>query len=505
MKLVLDGHSMRYETGNLCFLFFPGEKVEEVPSAGAETEDVVFTRLRRMRARTRAFVRIRRGGRVSRAVAYAPEGAAKPEELALGRAFYRAASSLCGFCPPWGILTGIRPAKLARGMMEDGRTADETRRALERDMLVSPGKASLCVGTAREEERIVRLSGPRSVSLYISIPFCPTRCLYCSFVSHDIEKAARLLPDYVERLCEEIAVTGELVEQLGLRLETVYMGGGTPTSLDAGALRRIFDAVRASFNLDTLREYTVEAGRPDTITPEKLAAIREGGAGRVCINPQTLDDAILKTIGRSHTAAQFFEAFAAARDAGIPSINTDLIAGLPGDTLAGFERTLDGVKALRPEGITVHALAMKRASRLVTGGAAPFNARGGEAPAMLDAACSGLCGAGYRPYYLYRQRNTTGNLENVGYALPGREGLYNIFIMDETHTVLAVGAGGVTKLRQPGGARTPGGARIERIFNFKYPYEYISRFDEVRNRKRQVRDFYDHFNQPGENQPGCDQ
>ena len=495
MKLILDGHDMGYEMGNLCFLFFPGEKVETVRGERPDG-DWARTRLKRLATRACAYVTVSRGGKSARAVSYTPEGSGgdpKEGEFALGRAFYKAASRLCGFRPPWGILTGIRPAKLARGMLAQGQTPGDVVRRLVREHYVTPGKASLCVETAQREEKIVRLSTPGSVSLYIAIPFCPTRCLYCSFISSQVERNRRLVPEYVRLLCRELAAAGEIVERLGLRLETVYMGGGTPTSLEAPELERIFDTVKKSFHLETAREYTVEAGRPDTITAEKLAAIKEGGATRLCINPQTLDDAVLRNIGREHTARQFFDAMALARAADFRSINTDLIAGLPGDTPAGFQRTLDGILALRPEAVTVHTLAMKRSSRLVTGGGAPYDARGEAADAMLGAAAEKLGNAGLAPYYLYRQRNTTGNLENVGYALPGCECLYNIFIMDETHTVLSAGAGGVTKLR------APYAGRIERIFNFKYPFEYISRFDEMLARKKQVEKFYDDNDWKNEN------
>lgn len=504
MTLLLDGHTFGYEMSNLCFLFFPGEKVNtlqrgEEPAQNGEKEDLVVARLKRSRTRTGAFVTICRGGARRRAVRYVSNGGdhyAKDCELALGRAFYDAASRLCGFYPPWGILTGIRPAKLVREKMDAGLTPEQVRRYFTEECLAQPEKAELCMETALAEERITRLSTPDSVSLYIAIPFCPTRCLYCSFISHDVEKASKLLPRYVELLCDEIAAAGQTAARLGLRLETVYMGGGTPTTLSAGQLKAIFDAVRASFNLETLREYTVEAGRPDTITAEKLEAIRAGGATRVCINPQTLDDAILRRIGRSHTSEQVLEAFALARAANIPSVNMDLIAGLPGDTPEGFRRTLAGVEKLKPEGITVHALAMKRASRLVTSGLAEYDAHGVAASRMVTEARQKLAQAGYAPYYLYRQRNSAGNLENVGYALPGYEGLYNVYIMDETHTILSVGAGGVTKMK------APYGSRIERVFNFKYPYEYIARFDEILSRKKQVLEFYDANDWKNENPAG---
>lgn len=487
MKLYLLGHAMRYEAGNLCFLFFPGEKIEEETDLAARGAFYALTRMKRGGTRTCVLVLLCRDGRMRRAHAFFPNDAqnpAKAAEHALGRAFVAAGEALCGFRPPWGILTGIRPVKLVRELFASGMDAGQAGHYLTEELRVSPQKAALCLRTAEEETRITALSTPRSASLYISIPFCPTRCLYCSFISHDVEKTKKLLPAYVEKLCEELKAVGALVQKLHLRLETIYMGGGTPTSLSASMLTQIFNTVRAVFSPDSLREYTVEAGRPDTITSEKLAAIRAGGCTRLCINPQTLDGAVLKRIGRAHTPEQFFTAFAAARAAGFSSINTDLIAGLPGDTPEGFAHTLDLLLPLSPEGVTVHTLAMKRSSRLVSSGGARYDARGADVEHMLRTAYTRLDAAGLAPYYLYRQRNTAGNLENTGFARSGHEGLYNVFIMDETHTVLAAGAGGVTKLKQPEGGR------IERVFNFKYPYEYLARFDEVLARKKQVEAFY---------------
>ncbi|MFT9077475.1 coproporphyrinogen dehydrogenase HemZ [Ethanoligenens sp.] len=488
MKLYLLGQTMRYEAGNLCFLFFPGEKIEEETDLAAHGDFYAIMRFKRGKTQTHVLVLLGRAGKKSRAHATFSAEAKNPVkagEHALGRAFLTAGEALCGFRPPWGILTGIRPVKLARELLASG--LDERQAALHftKDLWVSPQKATLCLHTAREETRITALSTPQSASLYISIPFCPTRCLYCSFISQDVEKSKKLLPAYVEKLCSELAAVGALAKKLHLRLETIYMGGGTPTSLSAPMLTQIFDTVRAAFFLDYLREYTVEAGRPDTITPEKLAAIKAGGCTRLCINPQTLDAAVLQCIGRAHTPEQFFTAFAAARAAGFTSINTDLIAGLPGDTPEGFARTLDLLLPLAPEGVTVHTLAMKRSSRLVSSGGARYDACGQNVERMLSDAYGRLDDAGLAPYYLYRQRNTVGNLENTGFARPGHEGLYNVFIMDETHTILAAGAGGVTKMKQPAGVR------IKRVFNFKYPYEYLARFDEVLARKQQVEAFYD--------------
>ena len=488
MKLILDGHDMVYESCNLCYMFFPGEKVQTVMAGEQGIDDYSYIRLKRCRTKTTAFVTILRNGKRARACSYSVSNARdykKQCEFAMGRAFYKAASSLCGFSPPWGILTGIRPAKFARDMLSNGLSRQEIIDVLKKEHYVAPRKAAVCLETALAEADIVALSKPNSFSLYISIPFCPSRCLYCSFISQDIVKMAHLMPRYVELLCEELVATGRLVTKLGLRLETIYMGGGTPTSLPTEKLEKILKTVKDNFIFTDLREYTVEAGRPDTITNEKLTVIKNGGVGRICINPQTLQDDVLKRIGRSHTSAEFFKAFSLAKHSGIGSINTDLITGLPGDTLEGFKRTLDGIADLNPENITIHTLAVKRSSRLATGGTATYDARGELAADMLDYAGDKLVQGGYTPYYLYRQRNTTGNLENIGYSKPNYEGLYNIFIMDETHTILSTGAGGVTKLRQPLGNR------IERIFNFKYPFEYISRFEEILERKQQVEKFYD--------------
>lgn len=270
-----------------------------------------------------------------------------------------------------------------------------------------------------------------------------------------------------------------------MRLETVYFGGGTPTSLTAEQLEVLFRAVEAHFDLSALREYTVEAGRPDTVTADKLRTIKDAGATRISINPQTLREDVLQAIGRRHTVAQFYEAFDLARRCGHENINTDLIAGLTGDDPAGFAGTLEGILALSPESVTVHTLSMKRASRLVTEKETGSAGRG--AADMVAFAAGRLPEAGYRPYYLYRQSRTADNQENVGWAKPGREGLYNVYIMDETHTILACGAGAVTKLKEPGGEY------LERIFNYKFPYEYNARFGDMLRRKEGIAAFYDRY------------
>jgi oxygen-independent coproporphyrinogen-3 oxidase len=410
----------------------------------------------------------------------APGTGDKEQERALAALLFSLLRVRTGLRPPWGILTGIRPVRFCNALMERGLDERAVMDALVNDYEVMPEKAALALETARAERAVLALNGDRAFSLYISIPFCPSRCHYCSFVSHEIEKCAKLIPDYVRLLCEEIRHIAETARGCGLTLQTVYIGGGTPTTLDAADLARIMAAVRDSFDLSGLLEYTVEAGRPDTITADKLRVIRDYGATRISINPQTMRDDVLNIIGRAHTARQVSESFLLAREAGFDVINMDVIAGLPGDTEAGYLDTIDQVLAFKPENITVHTLTLKRASALRDAGGAlsPM-----DVAASLESGAAKLRGAGYTPYYMYRQKGTRDNLENIGYTRPGHAGVYNVYIMEEVHTVLAAGAGGVTKLCAPP-------STVKRVYNYKYPYEYIARFDEMLRRKSEVENFY---------------
>ena len=484
MTLIIDGHSFHYEMENLCRLFCPQEKIlvtENAPESGEE-ELLAYTGLKeRPDGSSLLTVRLSCGDSTKNSAVLLPAGTPGEEQKRrMAVVLWEMLAERFGFRPGWGILTGVRPVKLF------GRIAAEkgTGAAVEyfRDkLLVSAEKAELARETWKNEEKILAGSRPDGFSLYVSIPFCPTRCSYCSFVSSSVEKTFRLIPKYVELLCEEIHRTAEIARNLGLRAQTVYFGGGTPTALSADQLAALISAVRENFDLSACREFTVEAGRPDTVTPEKLAAMKLGGVTRISINPQTLNDEVLKAIGRKHTSAQTLSAFALAREHGFGNINMDLIAGLPEDTPESFRNTLEGVLRLSPESITVHTLALKRAARLNREGE-PGNAE--AAAQMLAFADEALLGAGYLPYYLYRQSRMVGNLENTGWAKPGYENLYNVFIMEECQSVLACGAGAVTKLRDPGSER------IERVFNFKYPYEYIGRYEEILSRKEQVSEFY---------------
>lgn len=483
MILVIRNHSFHYEMENLCRVFFPFEKIrvlrddepcgddrQVVTAVGGSDGGYVIT--------VSADID---GVHAQRRIFNSDES---DSERVMAEALFSALSEITGYVPPWGILTGVRPSKLMNTLIKE--LGEDGAKAYFKDkLLASDGKTELAFNVATAEREIMSLSDDSSFSLYVSIPFCPTRCDYCSFVSHSIDKAKKLLPEYVEKLKEEIRLTASAASGLGLRLESIYWGGGTPTTLSAEQLDGICEEIERSFDLSHLREYTIEAGRADTVTREKFEVMRSRGVGRISINPQTFNDRVLETIGRRHTVADVLEAYSSARKAGFESVNMDLIAGLTSDTLESFCNTVDTAVGLHPENITLHTLALKRSSRIVTGGVVVES--GKITNKMLEYAADKFYEGGYKPYYMYRQSRSLGNLENVGWCVPGKECLYNVFMMEECHTVLAVGAGAVTKLKEPGGRN------IERVFNFKYPYEYISRFGELAERKKSIAEFYDRY------------
>lgn len=487
MHLYLRGHDFHFELENVCRLFLPLEKIithhEETPDSpdGLTVECTLVDGV----GETHLSCRVRLDKFDETMESAVPADAldfTDTCELELCTLLYHLLVKLLGFTHGWGLITGVRPVKLLRRLTRE--MGHDAAIAYFRDkLLVGEEKRTLCETTLIAENKLLSLSQPNSFSLYVSIPFCPTRCDYCSFVSQTVVQAKKLIPDYVDQLCKEIAYTGKLAKELGLRLETVYFGGGTPTTLSAEQLSALFRTVENSFDLSTVREYTVEAGRPDTVTPEKMAAIFAAGVGRVSINPQTLQPSVLAGIGRKHTVEQFYDAFEMARKAGFTNINTDLIAGLPGDNYDGFSDTLDKILNLAPESVTVHTLSMKRASNIMLQKRPDFNVED-DAVRMVRLSANRLPQAGYAPYYLYRQSRTVGNQENVGWAKPGCEGLYNVYIMDETHTILGCGAGAVSKLKQPGTDY------LERIFNYKFPYEYNTGLDEMLSRKNALPEFY---------------
>ena len=490
MHLYLRGNDFHFELENVCRLFLPLEKIithhEETPDCvdGLTIECELSER----GGEVHLNCRVRLDGFdecTSSTVSSETADLQDACELELCTLLYHSLVKLLGFTHGWGLITGVRPVKLLRRLTKE-MGADNALAYFRDKLLVGDEKRDLCRTTLQAEDKLLSLSRPDSFSLYVSIPFCPTRCDYCSFVSQTVVQAKKLIPQYVDQLCREIAYTGELTRRLGLRLETVYFGGGTPTTLSPDQLTALFRSVENAFDLATVREYTVEAGRPDTVTPEKMAAIRAAGVGRVSINPQTLQPHVLSGIGRKHTVEQFYEAFDMARKAGFDNINTDLIAGLPGDTYDGFADTLDKILSLDPESVTVHTLSMKRASNIMLQHRPDFGVED-DAVRMVRLSAQQLPMHGYAPYYLYRQSRTVGNQENVGWSKPGCEGLYNVYIMDETHTILGCGAGAVSKLKQPGTDY------LERIFNYKFPYEYNAGLEEMLKRKDSVSAFYDRY------------
>lgn len=487
MTIFIENHPCHYEVQALCMMFFPGEKMTlEQGPPGSFFGRYLYTGAQERAGRLKLWVRGDFGGGECRDSVEIPlppgENEKKTQcERAFGRMLYPLLQEASGVAPPWGILTGVRPVKLVNGLLDRGEGERAAAAFLRETMLVSGEKAALALKTAQVQRPVRQRFNREDYSLYLSIPFCPTRCRYCSFVSHSIERANTLIAPYLKKLKEEIALLGALMRPFPARLRTIYIGGGTPTTLSAGELYELFCALRESFDFSYLEEYTLEAGRPDTVDGEKLAVMRAAGVTRVSINPQTFEDTVLESIGRRHTADETLESFALAKEAGFFAINMDLIAGLPGDTAAGFARTVKRTLALRPENITVHALTVKRSAEYALEKSKTLRQ---SAPVcdMLTLADRRLMDAGYRPYYLYRQKNTIESLENTGFSLPGYESLYNTLIMDESHTILALGAGGVNKLVNP--------PKITRIFHFKYPYEYISRFEELAERKKNIHHFF---------------
>lgn len=477
MILSVTGHNFRYETENVIRIFFPLEKITVTEEMIETQENHVFTYLENNIIGCEVFLSGKKEKREQSVI----DKTDKEAELILAQLLYDIFTSMTGLTPPWGILTGVRPSKLLRNLIAENGEA-EALDYFRNQLYVTDKKTELALSVAKAEDRIIALSGEKSYSLYVSIPFCPTRCSYCSFVSHSVAQAKKLIPDYVKLLCREIGDISKIAKELDLKLETIYFGGGTPTSLGEEDLKAVTDAVSANFDVKNIREYTIEAGRPDTLNKEKLAIMKNAGVSRISINPQTFNAQVLENIGRKHSPEMTVEAFGMARNAGFDNINMDFIAGLPGDTYESFRASIDRAVDLSPENITIHTLALKRAANIVTQGETDsvYN----ETAKMLDYSNQALYDSGYFPYYMYRQSKTVGNNENVGWSKDGRECLYNIYMMEEIHTVLAAGGGAVTKLK------SPYDSRIDRVFNFKYPYEYISRFDEQSERKKNIFDFY---------------
>lgn len=478
MKLYLKGHAERYPVEQLQMQLFGDRPTQfvETPFSG---EDGAVSSLHDGKIYRTATAKITLDGKTATAARRIPltKADVRLTRRILQQSYYLAAVQLLPEAPPWGALSGVRPTKLATKVLLEGGREQDADRMLRDVYFVTPERRRLCLDASRHTLEAARLLAPDDLSLYIGIPFCPTRCAYCSFVSESVERFGEFLPPFLDCLIREIEYTGALLKRSGWHIRSLYIGGGTPTTLSTPQMTRLLDAIGTHFDLSRSLEFTVEGGRPDTLDLAKLRAIRAGGATRISINPQTMSDSVLRAIGRRHTAAETVEAFRMAREAGFDDINMDLIAGLPGDTPASFSETVQQVLALEPSNVTVHTLALKKGADL-------FQRRvtlptREDVAQMLAASGRQLRAAAFEPYYLYRQKYMSGSFENVGWCRAGYTGYYNIYMMEELHSILSLGGGGMNKINLPAGA-------LERFHNPKYPQDYIQRIDTVLRQKDEI-------------------
>ena len=448
MKLYLKNHTERYPVEQLQLQLFAQEPSEfcTEPFTGDGTVSSLSRGKQFLTAAAKVTYRGRTGFASNRV--RLEDADVRATRRILQRSYYLAAMQVLDAAPPWGALSGVRPTKLSTRCLSGGGSEKDAERLLRETYFVSPARAKLCVDASRHTIEAAKLLDPDDLSVYIGIPFCPTRCAYCSFVSQSIERFGEFLPAYLDALLREIAHTGKLLRDSGFHIRTLYIGGGTPTTLSSAQMAQLLEAIHTSFDLSRCLEFTVEGGRPDTLDEEKLRVIKAGGATRISINPQTMSDKVLAAVGRRHTARQTIEAFYQAVRAGFDDSN-----------------------------ITVHTLALKK-------GAALFSSRAPLPPqeavaAMLAGAEDALRGNGYEPYYLYRQKYMSGSFENTGWCRPGHTGLYNIYMMEELHTILSLGGGGMNKINLPA-------EKLARYHNPKIPQDYISRIDTILQQKDEI-------------------
>ena len=468
MNLTLIGHDDRYAVEQLQMALFPEGTAGEAVSA-----------LHRGSTWLTATARITVNGKTAAASRRikADSETVRLRRQALQQSYYLAATQLLPQAPAWGALAGVRPTKITTRHLLEGGTETSAKKLLKDVYFVTPERRELAVDCSGSTVKAAALLQPTDISLYVGIPFCPTRCAYCSFVSRTVGKRTELLEPYLEALMRELTATGRLLANSGRQVRTIYIGGGTPTTLSAAQLGRLMDAIGSSFDLSRCIEFTVEGGRPDTLDEEKLRAIRDHGADRMSINPQTMIDTVLRASGRPHRAEDVVRSYRQAVDAGYKAINMDLIAGLPTDTVDGFCRSLDEVAALDPANITVHTLALKKGADLFERRENLPSAE--DVTAMVAYANETLRKLGYKPYYLYRQKYMSGSFENVGWSRDGLDCLYNIYMMEEVHTILSLGGGGMNKVNFPDGT-------LKRFHNPKFPEQYIEMIDSVLEQKREL-------------------
>jgi len=464
----LRGHEDRYAVEQLCLALFD-----------LDTEGQVVSALHRGKTYLSAVTTVTIGEKTTRAVRRlkADRETVRLRRQALQQSLYQAALPHLPAVPAWGALAGVRPTKITTKHLLEGGTPASADRLLRDVYFVTSQRRQLSIDCSEATVRAAALLEPQDISLYIGIPFCPTRCAYCSFVSRSIGKRTELLEPYLEALYKELEITGKLITQSGKTVRSIYIGGGTPTTLSTSQMAKLLDTVHSSLDLNRCLEFTVEGGRPDTLDREKLQAIFDHGADRMSINPQTMQDSVLRACGRPHTAKAVPESYRQAEAAGFRDINMDLIAGLPTDDLAGFRASLDAVASLNPANITVHTLALKKGADLFERQVTLPS--GSEVTDMVAYANETLRGLGYKPYYLYRQKYMSGSFENVGWSRDNRDCLYNIYMMEELHTIVSLGGGGMNKVNLPDGT-------LQRFHNPKFPEQYISQLDSVLQQKEEL-------------------
>ena len=468
MKLTLLGHEELYAVEQLQMALF-----------AADSEGEAVSSLHRGQTWLTAVTVIHKSGRTSRGVKRirASEEDVRTRRRLLQLSYYTAALSHLDKAPAWGALSGVRPTKLSTKHILEGGSEKSAKKFLQEAYFVTPDRAKLAVDCSSSTVRAYGLMDENDISLYIGIPFCPTRCSYCSFVSRTVGKNTGLLEPYLQALTEEMRLTGELMAASGKTVRTIYIGGGTPTTLSEPQMVQLLEEVKTSFDLSRCIEFTVEGGRPDTLTAEKLHSIRAHGADRMSINPQTMIDSVLRACARPHRAQDVLRRYEEAAAAGFTAINMDLIAGLPTDTFEGFRHSLDTVASRNPANITVHTLALKKGADL-------FERRDNlpsaeEVTEMVDYANATLRSLGYKPYYLYRQKYMSGSFENIGWSRDDLDCLYNIYMMEELHTIVSLGGGGMNKVNLPGG-------KLQRFHNPKFPEQYISQLESVLEQKKEL-------------------
>ncbi len=477
MKLLLTGHEDRYAVEQLQLALFPKETMEPVdaPFAG----DGAVSALYRGKTWLTAVTTITLNGRKTRAVRRIrlSEETVRLRRRCLQQCYYAAALPHLEKIPAWGALSGVRPTKLSTKHLLEGGTEASADKLLRDVYYVTSDRRKLALDCSAATVHAAAQMAPQDISLYVGIPFCPTRCSYCSFVSRTVGKHTELLQPYLNALYQEISLTGKLLANSGRSVRTIYIGGGTPTTLSASQLEELLGRIRDSFDLSRCIEFTVEGGRPDTLTEEKLNTVARCGADRMSINPQTMEDHVLRACGRPHTAQDVIRAYRQAEAAGFKAINMDLIAGLPKDCFEGFCRSLDAVAALDPANITVHTLALKKGADLFQRRENLPSAE--DVTQMVEYANETLRTLGYKPYYLYRQKYMSGSFENVGWSRAGLDCLYNIYMMEELHTIVSLGGGGMNKVNFPDGS-------LQRFHNPKFPEQYIEQIESVLRQKEEL-------------------